>query len=63
MGNGFILDEDGLRWDRIAALEIEGRSDQGERPTISVTGNVNGNDGALFLHRPGTGFKTPPASS
>ena len=48
MSNRFILDEDGLRWDRITARNIEGQRDQGPRPTISITGIVGGNDGALL---------------
>ncbi len=62
MSNRFILDEDGLRWDRVIALDIEGHPILGLKPTISVTGIVNGKDGAVFLHLPGTGFKTPPDS-
>ena len=53
MSNRFILDDDGLRWDRILALDIQGHSDQWPKPTISITGIVTGNDGALLLHLPG----------
>ena len=53
VSNRFVLDEDGLRWDRITALDIEGQPGQGTRPTISITGIVSGKDGALLLRLPG----------
>jgi hypothetical protein len=53
MSNRFILDDDGLRWDRITAMEIEGHPVEGAQPTISITGIVSGKDGALLLHLPG----------
>jgi hypothetical protein len=49
MSNRFILDEDGLRGDRITAMALDGQPVQGSRPSISITGIVSGKDGALFL--------------
>jgi hypothetical protein len=53
VSNRFVFDEDGLRWDRITALDIEVPTREGPRPTISITGIMNGKDGALLLHLPG----------
>ena len=53
MSNRFIPDDDGLRWDRIQALDLEGHTEQRPKPTISITGIVTGSDGALLLRLPG----------
>jgi hypothetical protein len=53
MSNRFILDKDGLRGDRIMAMAIDGQPIQGSRPTLSITGIVNGDDGVLLVHLPG----------
>jgi hypothetical protein len=53
MSKRFVVEENGFRWDRVTALDIEQRSTRSAGRAIDVTGLVCGQDGVLVLHLPG----------